>query len=237
MDPLDRVGPVNPYEPPRTQHELDPTAIYRTEGIDLSKENPFFTIWTRPRATIRGIVNINPAYLVILLTIASGIVQALNDAVRINAGDNLSLQAVLVTALVRGSIGGLIFLYVGAWFVGLSSSWLGGRADSGEVRAAMAWSSVPIVATIPIWLIQLAVAGREMFTTEMPNVVANPALSVFMIVTTVIEVLLAIWSFVLFLKTLGEVQGFSAWRALASLFLIMVIVLVPIVLLVTSLSR
>ncbi len=237
MDALERTGPVNPYEPPRTQNELDPTAIYRTEGIDLSKENPFFTIWTRPRATIRGIVNVNPAYLVIALALAGGIVQALNDAVRINAGDGLSLPAVLITAAVRGSIGGLIFLYLGAWFVGLSSRWLGGRGDSEEVRAAMAWSSVPIVATLPIWLVQLAVAGNEMFSTEMPSVAANHALAVFMIVTTIVEVVLAIWSFVLFLKTLGEVQGLSAWRALASMFLIMLIVLVPIVLLAISLSR
>src|ERR1017187_6000178 len=39
MGPLDRTGPANPYEPPRTQNDLAPTAIYPTEGIDLSKEN------------------------------------------------------------------------------------------------------------------------------------------------------------------------------------------------------
>ena len=229
MGPLDRTGPANPYEPPRTQNDLAPTAIYPTEGIDLSKENPFFTIWTRPRATIRGIVNTDPTYRVIPLTLASGIVQALGNETQRNAGDLLPLSAILGIAFVLGPIGGLIGLYVSGWLAGVSCRWLGGRADSREVRAALAWSSVPTLATIPIWLVQLAVFGHEMFTSTKPSLVANPALALLLIATAVPIIVLALWSLVILLKTLGEVQGFSAWRALGSMFLLILLILLILV--------
>jgi hypothetical protein len=165
---------------------------------------------------------------------ASGIVQTLNNAAQRSAGDQLPLSVILGLAVVLGPIGGLISLYIGAWFVGLSCRWLGGRADSSEVRAAMAWCSVPTLATIPIWLVQLGVFGHEMFTTLMPSVDANPLLSVVMLVTGVVEVVLGIWSFIMLLKALGEVERFSAWRALGSLLILVLIIAVPILLLVMA---
>jgi hypothetical protein len=232
MDPFDETAGVNPYAPPRIQIDLPPTGIPPTVGIDLSSENPFFMIWIKPRATIRGIVDTNPNYLVIPLALANGILGALNNAAQRNAGDRLPDATILGLAFTLGPIGGLIGLYVGAWALGLSCRWLGGRVDSTAVRAAVAWSAVPTLATIPIWILQLAIFRHEMFTTEMPSVDANPSLFALVIATGCIEFVLAIWSFVILLKTVGEVQGFSAWRALGAVLLITLIVLIPIVILV-----
>jgi Yip1 domain len=240
MGPLDQAGEENPYAPPSVRDDVDFSTKSPTKGIDLSRENPFLTIWTRPRATIRGIVETDATYRVLALTSASGIVGALNNAAQRNAGDRLPISAILGMAIVLGPIGGIIGLYVGAWFVGLSGRWLGGRADSEDIRAALAWSAVPTLVVIPIWIVQLAVFGHEMFTSEMPSVEANPMLYVVVIATGVAEFVLAIWSLVILLKTLGEVQGFSAWRALGSMLLITLIVLIPFIVLaivVLSLSR
>jgi hypothetical protein len=240
MGPLDQAGAENPYAPPGVREDVDFSTRSPTKGIDLSRENPFLTIWTRPRATIRAIVDTDPTYRVLALTSASGIVGALNNAAQRNAGDRLPVSAILGMAIVVGPIGGLIGLYVGAWFLGLSGRWLGGRADSEDIRSALAWSAVPTLVVIPIWIIQLAVFGHEMFTSAMPSVEANPLLYIVVIATAVAETVLAIWSFVIVLKTLGEVQGFSAWRAFGSMLLITLIILIPLVVLAIvlfSLSR
>jgi hypothetical protein len=229
-----RTGPENPYEPTGILEDVPAKAKSPTQGIDLSRENPFLTTWTRPRATIRGIVHTDPTLWVTPLALASGIVQTLNNATQRNAGDTLPLGAILGLALVLGPIGGLLSLYIGAFFVGLSCRWLGGRANSTEVRAALAWCSVPTLATIPIWLLQLGIFGREMFTTEMPSVAANPLLSILVLAIGIIEVVLGIWSFVILLKMLGEVEGFSAWKALGALLLLMLAIIVPIVILVVA---
>ena len=231
MGASEQTESANPYEPTRILEDIPAKSKSPTRGIDLSRENPLLTVWTRPRATIRGIVDTEPTRWVMPLALTSGIVQTLNNATQRNAGDTLPLGAILGMVLVLGPIGGVVSLYLGAFFIGLSCRWLGGRANSTEVRAALAWCGVPTLATIPIWLLQLGIFGREMFTSEMPSVEANPMLSILVVGTGIVEVILGIWSFVILLKMLGEVEGFSAWKALGALLLLMLAIIVPLVIL------
>jgi hypothetical protein len=152
----DSIDQHNPYAAPKAQAGPVEWPRLARAGIDLARENPFLTIWTRPRATIRGIVDTHPTLHVIPLAMISGVVQALNRASMRNAGDQLSTSTILIGALIGGSIGGLLGLYIGGWFVRITGKWLGGQARGEEVRAAIAWSGVPVLVTIPIWVISLA---------------------------------------------------------------------------------
>ena len=203
----------------------------QTTGIDLSKENPYLTIWMKPRATIRGIVNENPSFRVLPIAAAGGILQALQVAVMVWAGDQLSVSMILLFCFVLGPPLGLILLYLGAWIVKLSCRMLGGHADSREVRAALAWSSIPFLATAPLYIVRFALVGKELFTFEKPSVVSQPALFYLLVATFVPEVVLSIWWLVVTLKALAEVQRFSAWRALSSMLLLLApfVVLIVIV--------
>jgi hypothetical protein len=218
-----------------SEDEVGQPKVMGVQGIDLSVESPFVTIWTRPRATIRGIVDTNPRLHVIPIAVVAGIIQDLDRASIRNAGDRLPLSTILTQAIGLGPIRGLVGLYVGAWLLALTGRWLNGRATAERIRAAVAWSFVPTLATIPIWIIQLGVLGREMFTTETPTLDANPALALRFTMIGVAEIVLAIWSIVIFLKCVGEVQGFSAWRALGSVLLVLVpVILVVVIVLVLS---
>jgi hypothetical protein len=227
-------GEVNPYEPPRAQDVIAPAMSAGTTAIDLSTQNPFLTIWTKPRATIRAIVDRDPRRHVIILAMLSGIVRTIDRASQQNAGDKVSLAAILGMAVALGPVGGLLGVYVGGWFVRTAGRWLDGYASPEQIRAAIAWSFVPVAATIPIWILQLGVLGRELFTRETPTLEANPSLAIVLTVSGVVEAILGLWSFVILLKCVGEVQRFSAWRALASFLLlflaIVMVVIIPIAL-------
>ena len=228
MANTDSYDELDPYAAPKADLTRPVAGRSATRGIDLATENPFLTIWTRPRATIRGILDQNPTYLVIPLAMAGGVVQALDRATQRNAGDALPLGAILGMALVAGSIGGLIGLYIGGALTGWAGRLLGGRGTGEEVRAALAWAEVPVLATIPIWIIQLALIGKEMFTSETPNLEANPALGLVLMATGVIEIVLGIWALVIMFKCVGEAHGFSAWKALGSMLLLVLIIAVPL---------
>jgi Yip1 domain len=202
----------------------------QTTGIDLSRENPYLTIWVRPRATIRGIVNKDPSFRVLPIAAAGGILQALQLAVLFLAGDQLSVSMILFLCVLIGPPLGLVLLYLGAWIVELSCRMLGGQADSREVRAAMAWSSVPFLATAPLWIIRIALVGKELFNFK-PGLVSSAALAYLVAATTVPEVVLSIWWLVATLKALAEVQRFSSWRAAGSMLLLLApfVVLIVIV--------
>jgi hypothetical protein len=231
MSTLDPQDEINPYSPPVAGLDRDDVGPTKTQGIDLAVENPFLTIWTRPRATIWAIVDRDPTYLVVPLTIAAGIVGALDRAAQKNVGDTLPLPGLLIMVIVLSPLS-VIGLYIGGAMLGWSGRKLGGSAESVEVRTALAWGQVPAIATIPIWLIQLALIGREMFTSEKHVLAASPGLALALMATGVIEIVLGIWCCVTVLKCLGEVHQFSAWRALGSMLLLVLVIVVPLLLVV-----
>ena len=71
-----------------------------------------------------------------------------------------------------------------------------------------------------------------MFTSETPTLAANPVLGLALMATGLIEIVLGIWCIVTMLKCLGEVHEFSAWRALGSILLVVLVIVVPLLLLV-----
>jgi hypothetical protein len=232
---MDQENPLFDEDLDRTrwmQDVVGPAKGIGVQGIDLSVQSPFFTIWTRPRETIRGIVETDPAWHVVPIAMLAAITQSLHRASTRSAGDKLSLTAILAVTLVLGPLGGVVGLHLGGWLLCLTGSWLGGRAKPEELRAAIGWSSVPTMASLPLWLILLAFLGREVFTTETPTLDAYPALGLLFWTGVLASHFLRSWTIFLLLKCVSEVQGFSVWRALGSLLLTVFVVLVPILLVV-----
>ena len=203
-----------------------------TTGTLARGVTPFFSIWVRPRRTMRAIIDSNPQRLVLVLAALSGFGSALDNASTSSIGDGNNIPVVAIVALsaVAGSLGGILTLYVGGFVMKWAGRPLGGRATQVEVRAALAWSTVPLIWALPLWIPELALAGREMFTTATPILAASPLRAVLLVLVVLLEVVLGIWSFVLFLKCLGEVHGFSAWKSLAAVLLsVLAIVLVALI--------
>jgi Yip1 domain len=204
------------------------TKVNDTPRIDLSRASPFLTIWTRPRATIRSIIEQDPTFRVLPIAMVGGIVQALQIESLLSAGSQFSILVILLIAVVVGPPLGLILLYAGAWLVELSCRLFGGKANSRDVRAALAWSLVPVLATIPLGLVRIAILGRDMFILSGFDPFAHPIL---VYGTGIPELVLSVWCLVVTVKTLGEVQRFTDLRAFNSMLLLLVPPVVLIVIL------
>jgi hypothetical protein len=184
--------------------------------VQIDPLNPWVSIWIRPRETIRWIVETDPTRQVILLAALSGIAQSLARASERSLGDIISVPIIFIIALIAGSIGGILSLYIGGALLRWTGSWFGGQAASEEVRAAIAWSSVPIIWSLLLLIPELALFGEELFTSATPRIDANPLLQFLLLGFVAVEIVISIWAFVLFLKCLGEVHRFSAWKALGA---------------------
>ena len=68
--------------------------------------------------------------------------------------------------------------------------------------------------------------------TETPIIDATPSLAFLMFGFAAIEISIGIWAFVVFLKCLGQVQCFSAWKALGNVVLAGLVIIIPIVVIV-----
>lgn len=197
-----------------------------------AQPNPWFTIWTRPRATIQSIVSRDPTYLVIPLAALSGVSHTLDRASTKNLGDSFGLPALFAFSIVMGIISGIVGLYLFGFLLRVTGKWLGGQGSPVNIRAAIAWSSVPIVWALLLWVPELLVFGKDLFTTIAPSIADRPMVYLGFVS---LELVAAIWGGVVLCKTLGQVQGFSAWRALGSLALAVLMFTAAILLMVVLL--
>ncbi len=189
-------------------------------------------MWTKPRATIQQIVDSNPGRLVLILAAISGFSQALDRASMKSFGDRWEWLVIFLLSAIIGPIVGIISLYVGSALIRWTGTWVGGNASSQNIRAAWAWSSVPIIWALILWIPELALFGQELFTSEAPIIAAAPPLAWLRVGFSVIEMSIGIWAFVVFLKCLGQVQGFSAWKALGNVAFAVIVVVIAILVII-----
>jgi hypothetical protein len=206
--------------------------------------NPWVNIWIRPRQTIRQIVDVNPTYFVTLLAMMSGFAQALDRAIERGYGDSIPWYIVIVIALALGSIGGVINIYIMGAILRWMGSKLGGVATSEDVRAAIAWSSLPSIVGLAYTLFFIFILRNDAFTTQSARLEAIAEQSVgsaFLlfslgILLIVVTLSMGVWKIILLSKMLGEVHGFSAWRGLVT-YLIPGTVIAAVVFLVIVASK
>jgi hypothetical protein len=213
----DQFGADNPYAAPQAADAVEQTAGFVDDGLPLQ---PWRTMWTAPRQSIRRIVSRNPQYGVLGLLCLNGIGQALGRASERNAGDVMGPAGIAGTVLIGGVLGGVFGGWLSSLLIRVSGRWIGGKADRRNLLAALAWAAVPSIAGLALWIPQLAAAGTDMFTTATPRIDGSPLAAMVLLVTSVVGIVLGIWSIVLLCNTVAEVQGFrSAWAGLGNLLL------------------
>jgi hypothetical protein len=190
--------------------------------------NPWLSIWTQPRATMRQILDTDPRRLVHVLAVLGAQARMLSQNIpSIGPLARLPLSAIVTYKVCAGVIGGLIGLYLGSAILTMTGRWIGGRGSFVAVRAAAAWSNVPLIWGSLLWLPMLGYLGVEALNFDPKVVFEDPGSFVMMIPIGVLAGVVGIWTLVIALKCLGEAHGFSAWQAVGAVLIGIAIVAIP----------
>lgn len=194
--------------------------------------NPWFSMWNRPRDTIQQIVDSDdPEKMVLLLAAIGGVSSSLNSSSSNFVGDQFSLMSILLASLFIGPIVGVIGLYISGFLVSWTGKWIGGHASSNDIRIALAWAQIPIIWTVGIWIPEILIFGQELFMSPDENgLILTAPYAFFAVGFFIVKVTASLWAFVLLLKSVGQVQGFSAWKALWNLIIPGLLFLIPVIL-------
>jgi hypothetical protein len=181
--------------------------------------NPWTQMWVKPRETIRAIIQTNPGYMYPLLCFIYGFPMALQLAQNFSLGNRFHVAGIVVGALILAMILGVVMINIATALFSWTGKWIGGVGTYQQIRAAVAWSNMPSVVNIAIWMINIAVFGVRIFRSDFVETqfVGNELSIIFM--TALVQLVIAVWAFVIMLKALGEVQGFSAWKALLNILI------------------
>ena len=184
---------------------------------NASAVEPYLTIMFQPRATIRRVIETDPRRHVLMLAAVSTALGALQLAWssvvsgQYEPGPRWPLS--VVGLVVASALAGVLLLYFNAWLVRITGAWLGGVATSEELRAAIAWPRVPIIIASV-----LSIAGI-LAEANGPPPRSMLDLAPWQLALSAVAGILDLWGLIAALKCIGEVHGFSAWRAFGAVLL------------------
>jgi len=183
--------------------------------------NPWRTIWFSPRRTIRAIIDREdrPSFVGV---IALAAVHQVLASLQIEPDDGTFSASRSAMPIAMGVIQLVFGILVGPFLLAFVGGWLGGEGDPADIRQGVAWSYVPH-AIGGLFLIPVLIAYGG------PPSMEGPATTVQWLAVpfALASLALTVWSGVLHVITLAEVNRFSILRAIACV----VILLIPLMLL------
>jgi hypothetical protein len=187
--------------------------------------NPWIGMWLRPRETIRAVMNYNPKFRFVLLSIFYGLPMAYNMAQNYSLGDRLPLWAIVLGGLLLSGFMGALAITIGAALFTWTGRWIGGKGNFDKVRCALAWSSgVPNTVVVAIWAILIAIFGSQAFSRMFAETVFVGYQAGVVFLVFLIESIVWVWGFVMLFKSLGEAHGFSSWKAVLNVLIAFIII-------------
>jgi len=195
--------------------------------------NPWFSIWIKPRDTMKEIFISKPKNVFLLILLGS-FVQVLDRASTKNMADSISSPFPLIPIVIFSTfIGALIYYFLVPALFNWVAKKLGGQGTFEKTRYAIAYSYIPFVySLIFVWVPSLFLFGIENFTSETPKMDSSLTLTILFLIFAIIDLVIAIWTIIISLKCLGEAHQFSAWKALLTTILSFMIIILPLVIIV-----
>ena len=193
------------------------------DQVERFTDKEIFTkIWVNPRPIFKLINHFRYEKHLTILLVLAGITNAFDrsEASFLNSSDSIGIT--IVGSIVGGALFGWISFYIYSFLIRFTGKWLGGQADTDSILRVLAYSAIPSISTLILIIFKLFLVGSDLFE----NVLTYGF--------TIIESILGIWTFVLSVVGISEVQQFSIGKAILNILLPVIILVVPIALLIVA---
>jgi len=181
--------------------------------------NPWTHIWFNPRETIRKIVRYNPKFRFFVLSFLYGLPLALHTAQNLSLGEEFSSTGIVIFSLILAAFIGMLGITISTALIYWTGKWIGGEGKYQTVRTAVAWSNAPNVIVVAIWAGMIYLFRDHLFFENFAEFGHEGNDLTFVTGAMVFQAILSIWSFIILVKGLGEVQKFSAWKGVLNVLI------------------
>jgi hypothetical protein len=165
--------------------------------------------------TITKIVEENPKRGLWPLAWIYGFLSLINGSQSLEIHTQAQFLLLLVCTAIIAPLWGMLIFSFWSFVVRWVGKLLKGSADFSAIRAAFAWSCVPLTINIALWLLGVAFYGKEAAQVTQPMGAPVAMLMLILIAKMVVMV----WSLVIYINALAAVQGFSVARSILNIVL------------------
>ena len=196
--------------------------------------HPLKDVWLKPRRVFRELASRPVGITDYALASAQGVGNFLAVYRTEGAGTHVTVADILEHSFAYGAITGAVTLLLMSFIYGRLGARAGGKSTTAQVIHVLAYGGVPLVASLALWVLTALLLGKAAFV-EAARDNAEVFLALLLHVQFTLYVLLLIWSIVLQVMGLSEIQGVTTRKAfgiwvlgqligvLASLFLALLI--------------
>jgi len=199
----------------------------------ISDKKLFTKIWTSPRDVFKFLNTYKYDKYVTLLLILGGITRTFDRASSKNMGDTLSIEVVILLCIVIGALFGWLSYYIFAALLNWTGKWLKAKGNIDSLLRVIAYALIPSIFSLLLLIPQIAIYGNELFKSDGDVSSAGLIPNIIVYSSIFIEFVLAIWSLVLIVIGISEVQKLSIGKSILNLFLPVIVVIVPIILIIS----
>jgi hypothetical protein len=184
----------------------------------VTPKNILSKILLSPKEAFIFIENYKYDKYVMLFLILSGIVRALDKAISKNMGDNLSVWGVIFFSILIGIAFGWILNYIYAASISWTGRWFNGKGNTQSILRIIAYSFLPSIISLFFLSLQILIYGNAIFQSDSQylnegfNAIIN-------YIFAFIDLILIIWTIVLFVIGISVVQKISIGKAILNLIL------------------
>jgi hypothetical protein len=207
---------------------LDETQQESKSEIKFSDNEIFIKIWTSPRLIFKFINDYKYDKFVTILLILAGMTRAFDRASSKNMGDELPLIAILAICIFIGGVFGWLTYYIYAALMSWTGKWLNGQGNTSSLLRMTAHAMIPSIFGLILLIPQITLFGNGIFQSDL-DIYSSGITSIIVFYSTLfLEITFGIWTLVLFVIGISEVQKLSIGKSILNMILPGLIILVPV---------
>jgi len=199
---------------------------------NLTDKEIFSKIWTEPRRIFKFINDNHYDKFVKLLLVLAGISRAFDRASMKDMGDKMSIWGILSLSIILGGLLGWISYYIYAALLSWTGGWLDGKGDTTSILRILAYAMTPVIISLLLLIPQIGIYGNEIFKADGDITSAGLIPNILVYGSMILELILGIWTIVLCVIGVSEVQKLSIGKSILNLLLPILVFAVPITIII-----
>jgi hypothetical protein len=173
---------------------------------------PLKDVWLRPRRVFRELATRPIGATDYFLAATQGVATSIMVYRTQLAGSNAGTAEILGSSFIFGPLGGVVSMYLFAAIYGRLGARAGGKSARNQVFHVLAYSGVPVAASLVLWMITVLLVG-EAAIVERPGVEIDGFVAFVLRLQFASYMLLWLWTVVLQVMGFSEILGLSTRKA------------------------
>jgi len=149
-----------------------------------------------------------------------------------NMGDNFSIWGIIAFCIIIGAIFGWITYYLYSALISWTGKWINGKGNTDSILRVLSYALIPSIVSLLLLIPQIIIYGNEVFKSDGDITSGGIVSKIIVYGSIIIEFALELWSLVLWVIAISEVQKLSIGKSILNLLLPAIVIIAPILIIV-----